>query len=64
MSELYNDLDKIHSKVCQELSILDDFEASNIDKEKLLGWIKEVLLEIKIHLEAVAENKLCEDVDT
>jgi len=34
----------------------------DVEKEKVVAWIRAELLEIKIYLQALVENKLYEDI--
>ena len=60
MPELYEDLERIYNKLNEKLDTLNNHQIDIAEQEKLIAWIKEVLDEMKICLQAIAENRLCE----
>jgi hypothetical protein len=61
MTDLYEDLEKIYNKLNERLDVINNNHAEITEQEKLISWIKETLDEIKICLQAIAENRLCEN---
>ena len=60
--KLYDDLQELYNKVSRDLTLLSDGNVKEIEKEKMVAWIRGELLEIKIYLQALVENKLYESV--
>ena len=58
MPEFYSDLDRIHSKLAEKLALLEKTEIHNIEKERLIAWMKATLREIQVYIQALAENRL------
>ena len=60
MPELYEDLERIYDKLNERLDTLNNNQIEIAEQEKLVAWIKEVLDEIRICLQAIVENRLCD----
>jgi hypothetical protein len=60
MPELYEDLERIYNKINERLEILNNHQIEKAEQEKLVAWLREVLDEMRICLQAVAENRLCD----
>ena len=60
MQELYEDLERIYNKINERLDTLNNHQIENAEQEKLVAWLKEVLDEMRICLQAIAENRLCD----
>jgi hypothetical protein len=60
MTELYEDLERIYNKLNERLDTLNNHQIDIAEQEKLVAWIKEVLDEMRICLQAIAENRLCD----
>jgi hypothetical protein len=60
MPELYEDLERIYNKLNERLDTLNNHQIDIAEQEKLIAWIKEVLDEMRICLQAIAENRLCD----
>jgi len=60
MPELYEDLERIYDKLNERLDTLNNNQIEIAEQEKLVAWIKEVLDEIRIYLQAIVENRLCD----
>jgi hypothetical protein len=60
MPELYEDLERIYNKLNERLDTLNNHQIDIAEQEKLVAWIKEVLDEMRICLQAIAENRLCD----
>jgi hypothetical protein len=58
MPDFYNDLDNIYHKLNEKLAQLNEMEITSIEKERLIMWMKAVLRELQVYVEALAENKL------
>jgi flagellin-specific chaperone FliS len=59
MMELYEDLEKIYNEINERLVALNNDQSKIVEREKLVAWIKEILNDMRICLQAIAENKLC-----
>jgi hypothetical protein len=62
MIELYEDLEKLYTKVNERLDALNNNQLKIVEQEKLIAWIKETLDDLKICLQAIVENKLYKDL--
>jgi len=60
MPELYEDLERIYDKLNERLDALNNNRIEIVEQEKLVAWIKEVLDEIRLCLQAIVENRLCD----
>ena len=60
MPELYEDLERIYNKLNERLDTLNNHQIENAEQEKLVAWVKEALDEMRICLQAIAENRLCD----
>jgi hypothetical protein len=60
MPELYEDLERIYNKLNEKLDTLNNHQIDIAEQEKLIAWVKEILDEMKICLQAIAENRLCD----
>jgi hypothetical protein len=59
MPELYEDLERIYNKLNERLDTLNNHQIEKAEQKKLVAWVKEVLNEMRICLQAIAENRLC-----
>jgi hypothetical protein len=60
MPKLYDNLKRIYDKLNERLDALNNNQLEIVEQEKLVAWIKEVLDELRICLQAIVENRLCD----